>query len=81
MKPNWFDWLVYRLFRWRWNKILKSRPKTKSGFIAHLQVWGDIPNPRWVGELENYEYTIQAYKSVPDKPGQSTSTQSSPPQP
>jgi hypothetical protein len=24
--PNWFDYLIYRIFRWRWNPILKNNP-------------------------------------------------------
>ena len=24
--PYWFDYLIYRIFRWRWNPILKNNP-------------------------------------------------------
>jgi hypothetical protein len=25
MNPGWLDWLIYRLFFWRWNRIFAAR--------------------------------------------------------
>lgn len=30
-KISWFDMLVYKLFRWRWNTLLKSHPGILKG--------------------------------------------------
>jgi len=39
MRPNWFDYLVYRLFYWRWNPILSSRPDLRRGFLEYEEGW------------------------------------------
>lgn len=39
MKPNWFDMLVYRLYCWRWNRILSARPDYRELFIAYLKAF------------------------------------------
>jgi len=38
MRPNKFDWLIYRIFRWWWNPILKNNPNLAlqlAGFIRY----------------------------------------------
>ncbi len=39
MKPNWLDFLVYRLYCWRWNRILASRPDLRELFIANMKAF------------------------------------------
>ncbi len=37
MKRIWFwDWLLYRLFYWRWGKILRDRPAMAFGISKHM---------------------------------------------
>ena len=43
MKPNWIDMLVYRLFFWRWSKILTSRPEYRELLISWLKTY-DVLN-------------------------------------
>lgn len=38
-EPTRLDWLVYRLFRWRWNPILSQNPRLLRGLVAYLQAW------------------------------------------
>lgn len=35
-RPNFFDWLVYRLFRRVWNPILRDHPNMRVGLGVHL---------------------------------------------
>lgn len=42
MKPTWFDWLIYRLFRWRWNRIFNSNKRLRRGFVECWNFWQDI---------------------------------------
>jgi len=39
MKVTWLDMLVYRLYVWRWNPILASRPDLREIFIAYLKAF------------------------------------------
>lgn len=54
MKPNYFDWIIYKLFRWRWNKILRAnhgmRQCFRDHFIEHERFVG-VPIPN--GNTEN----------------------------
>jgi hypothetical protein len=38
-KIGWFDMLVYRLFHWRWNPILKNRPDLREWMISSLKAF------------------------------------------
>lgn len=53
-KIRWYDWLVYRLFYWRWNKILAARPDIREIMIAFLRVYDTIDD----GEQVKYTFTI-----------------------
>jgi hypothetical protein len=54
-RPNWFDWLVYRFFRWWWNPIFNAKPEMAKGFHKligmHLKNTNDevvtVPSPTW----------------------------------
>lgn len=39
MKITWFDMLVYRFWRWRWNRIFASRPDLREIFIANFKAF------------------------------------------
>lgn len=36
-KIKWYDWLVYKLFYWRWNRILANHPDLREFMIANLK--------------------------------------------
>jgi hypothetical protein len=36
---RWWDWLVYRLFHWRWGRILRDRPDLREYMIAYLKAY------------------------------------------
>lgn len=36
---RWWDWLVYKLFHWRWNPILAARPDLREIIIANLKAF------------------------------------------
>lgn len=38
-KISWFDWLVYRLFYWRWGKILSENPDLREYLISWLKAY------------------------------------------
>lgn len=57
MKINWLDMLVYRLFYWRWNKILANRPDLREIFIAWAKAF-DV-----VDEGEKIKVTIEKVKN------------------
>jgi hypothetical protein len=52
MKIRWFDWLLYRLFYWRWGKILAERPDLREFFLSWLKAY-DV-----VDQDEKYVVTI-----------------------
>ena len=35
-RPSKLDWLVYRLFRWWWNPILRRNPNLIDGLIVEM---------------------------------------------
>jgi hypothetical protein len=39
MKIKWYDWLLYRLFSWRWGKIMAVRPDLREIFISWLKAY------------------------------------------
>lgn len=45
MTPNWIDWLVYRIFYWRWNRIFMQNDKLRSGFIRYWIFWERVAMP------------------------------------
>lgn len=44
MKIRWYDWLVYRLFQWRWNPILKRDAVTRKLLVAWIETFDKIPS-------------------------------------
>jgi hypothetical protein len=38
-RVRWWDWLVYRFFRWRWGRILRDRPDLREYMIAYLKAY------------------------------------------
>jgi hypothetical protein len=38
-RPNKIDWIVYRVFRWWWNPILRNNPNLLSGLTIEMQRW------------------------------------------
>lgn len=38
-KPGFLDWIVYRLFLWRWNPIFQDNPEMLQAFIQYMQQW------------------------------------------
>lgn len=42
-RVNWFDMLIYRLFVWRWNKLLTVRPDLREFMISWLKAY-DVVN-------------------------------------
>ena len=55
MNPNFFDMLLYRIWCWRWNKILSSRPDLREFFIANLKAFDVVDN----GEKVKVTVTIE----------------------
>lgn len=59
MKPNAFDWFIYRLFYWRWNAILASNPGLRYLFSLYMETWNAshtnvIPKAKTInGAVEN----------------------------
>lgn len=45
IKPNWLDWLVYRLFFWRWNRILRGNRKMLNLLIERASAWRAANDP------------------------------------
>lgn len=39
IRPNWFDRIIYRLFFWRWNRILANRPDLLKEFEGAIMQW------------------------------------------
>ena len=39
MKPNLIDWMIYRLFYWRWNKILTHNDRLLEIFRLYVDTW------------------------------------------
>lgn len=44
MKPTWFDFLLYRIAAWRWNRILASRPDFRELAICYLKAFDVLDN-------------------------------------
>lgn len=38
-KISQFDWFIYKLFYWRWNRIFKERADLRELFIANLKAF------------------------------------------
>ena len=36
---GWLDMITYRLFFWRWDKLLRQRPDLVSVIRGHLERW------------------------------------------
>ena len=43
MKIRWYDWLLFRLFYWRWNRIFVCRPDMRELVIANMKAF-DVLN-------------------------------------
>jgi len=54
-RPNWFDWLVYRFFRWLWNPIFREKKEMAKGFHDLFGMYltnnkgetTNVPSPTW----------------------------------
>ena len=44
MKPNLIDWMIYRLFYWRWNKIFASNYGLLELFKLYMNSWNASHN-------------------------------------
>ena len=59
MNPNWLDWQIYSLFRWRWNKIFMNNPVLREMFISYCKSFDflDVDTPIKVRVVieEDYE--------------------------
>lgn len=55
ISPTWFDWLVYRLFYWRWNLILAARPDLRA---VYRQIWEQYETQRnfWASQWNPEEW-------------------------
>jgi len=38
-RPNFIDWLIYKLFRWWWNPVLRKKPLIVRGLITEMEKW------------------------------------------
>ena len=38
-RPNWFDWLIYRLFYKVWNPIFRKRPELGRFVSDYMSAW------------------------------------------
>jgi hypothetical protein len=41
---GWFDMMIYRIWYWRWNKILANRPDIREFFISYLKAFDVVDN-------------------------------------
>ena len=41
-KIAFYDWWIYRLFHWRWSKILANNPVMREGLISHLKAFDTL---------------------------------------
>lgn len=55
MKIRWYDWLVYRLYYWRWQKILAARPDMREMMISWLKSFDTLDE----GDLVKVTVTIE----------------------
>jgi hypothetical protein len=39
MRPTKFDWLIYKIFYWRWNPILAQNERLREYFKVHFVSW------------------------------------------
>lgn len=58
MKPTKLDWLLYRLFHWRWNKILAKRLDYFRGFKNHVDDFAKqkYPGLGWTALFDSNDY-------------------------
>lgn len=45
MKVSWFDLLIYRLFFWKWSKILTNRADLREIMISQLKAFDVSDGP------------------------------------
>lgn len=45
MKVSWFDLLIYRLFFWKWSKILTNRADLREIMISQLKAFNVSDGP------------------------------------
>lgn len=59
MKIRWYDWLVYRLFQWRWNPIMKNDTITRKAMIAWMEAYDKIPEGKKVSVTVTIEEILE----------------------
>ena len=55
MKIWFFDRWIYKLFYWRWNRILAHHPVMREAMISHLKAFDSLDN----GEQVKVTVTIE----------------------
>jgi hypothetical protein len=50
MKIRWYHWLLYRLFRWAWNPILRERPGMVKMLSGYMSAYSEAPVLYWDSE-------------------------------
>lgn len=43
-KVGWLDMLIYKIWYWRWNKILANRPDLREWMISSLKAFDTLDN-------------------------------------
>lgn len=43
-KLNWLDMFIFRIWYWRWNKILANRPDLREWLISSLKAFDVLDN-------------------------------------
>lgn len=56
MRITKLDWWVYKLFYWRWNKILKENPAMLNWFIQYMGNYQKSINKKETKCLPTYSY-------------------------
>lgn len=60
-EPNVLDWVVYRLFRWRWNPIFRDNPELSALFEQCLASGRCETIRRWRDELYKKNHAKAAW--------------------
>lgn len=57
-KPNKLDWLIYKIFYWRWNPILASNIEMAKFFSRQINDFNkrEFPGIGWVAVFDDSDY-------------------------
>lgn len=64
-QPCWLDWMILRLFRWRWNPIFQENLEIFDRFFVNLALW----RAQRAMEINNQPNTTEP-ESPTTQPGQ-----------